>query len=158
MSKERNKERDIERYSIQSMGPQFVPPDLKEPGFHYAWATYDPKAPFRMEMRLKQGYIPVDKSQFNNQEDLLQKYGFSTASQNSTGSYVTQTGKDGITSYLVRIPLDRYKEIEDQREKKVKESEEQMSSKLQEAAGEGAGLNNVDTGRPNNHIFTGKVT
>lgn len=80
------------------------------PGFHLRWhTTNDPQSPMNIQEALDRGYTFVTPAEQGIDINSF-KEDLSSAIDNSTSDRVIRTGRDGINSVLMKLPLEFYHE------------------------------------------------
>lgn len=121
---------NIRARTVGSRGPLFVPPEIKEPGYEYAIIDVSDNNMNELVQRKRDGWRFVPKEHLTKYNIDLEELDDSGITNTYTdGKYICMGTGAGTRGYLMRIPLDQYKEIQS-----VEREENQRRLRAKEAA------------------------
>lgn len=107
---DKDKLRESVRASMESNGPLKFDEKYKDKNFMYYWDVYDTKEPFKFNKCLDLGYTHCKAEEMPGLVDSGPQKGFSLIDdQGQIGVKISGTQ----TQYLMKIPLDRWKLIQE---------------------------------------------
>lgn len=121
---------DIRR-SINAEGPLYVPEGDKDSNYRYYWPLHDIRKPFKFTLALNLGYTFVSPSEMVSLGDHMQDAAMGYA-------YETDGDRIGVkvnqyqTHYLMKIPKERFEQIQKIKDKEHQEIIDQIERKPQQ--------------------------
>ena len=122
---------------------QKLPVKWVDPAYHYRWAFSESEDGYRIQELLAEGYEFASATEHSFGESQVYKTG-------SEGSSVTRcpAGKSGGYLYLMRIRKEWYKEIMDEKRRRILDTEKSNERNYKSLHGDGAyGTIKIDHGR-----------